>query len=197
MSRGRRTYRKRGRSLHRTRGRSLRRWLALALLAVVAAGLLYELALRDTTIEAHVRLPRATAAIGTGAGAVGVGADGTILRWLPLPPGRSLPQLQLGAVPPGPRLAGTALQQARVLGAAPAPLRPYLRRSSYGESGIDVELRSGIELRFGDASRAAEKWRAAAAVLADPSITTLGYVDLHAPRRPAVGGSGHALPPLP
>ena len=60
------------------------------------------------------------------------------------------------------------LQQARVLGAAPAALRPYIASSYYGESGVDVKLRSGIELRFGDASQAGEKWRAAAAVLADP-----------------------------
>ena len=58
-----------------------------------------------------------------------------------------------------------------MLGAAPAPLRPCIEGSCYGESGVDVELRSGIELRFGDASRAAEKWRSAVAVLADPSIT--------------------------
>ena len=32
-------------------------------------------------------------------------------------------------------------------------------------------------------------------MLADPSITALDYVDLHAPRRPAVGGAGHVLPP--
>jgi cell division septal protein FtsQ len=70
-------------------------------------------------------------------------------------------------------------------------------RSFYGKSGIDVELRSGVELRFGDASRAAEKWRAAATVLADPAITALDYVDLQAPQRPAVYGSGHALPPVP
>jgi len=75
-------------------------------------------------------------------------------------------------------------------------LRPYLERSYYGESGVDVELRGGIELRFGDASRAGEKWEAASAVLADPSIEALDYVDLHAPGRPAVGGSGHALPPV-
>ena len=85
--------------------------------------------------------------------------------------------------------------QARVLGAAPATLRPYIERSYYGESGVDVELRSGIELRFGDASQVAAKWKAAAAVLADPSITALDYVDLHAPGRPAVYGSGHTLPP--
>ena len=80
--------------------------------------------------------------------------------------------------------------------AAPATLRPYIERSYYGESGVDVELRSGIELRFGDASQAVTKWEAAAAVLADPSIEALDYVDLHAPRRPARGGSGHTLPPI-
>ena len=73
------------------------------------------------------------------------------------------------------------LEQARVLGAAPAALRPYLASSYYGESGVDVELTSGIELRFGEPRRAARKWKAAAAVLADPSITALDYVDLHAP----------------
>ena len=86
------------------------------------------------------------------------------------------------------------LEQALVLGAAPAPIRPCVEGSSYGESGVDVTLRSGIELRFGDATRAEQKWRAAATVLADPSITALDYVDLHSPGRPAVWGSGHTLP---
>ncbi len=89
------------------------------------------------------------------------------------------------------------LEQARVLGAAPATLRPFLSRSYYGESGVDVETTSGIELRFGDDSQAKRKWKAAAAVLADPSIEALDYVDLHAPARPAIGGSGHTLPPAP
>ncbi len=173
------------------------RWLALALFVALAAGLLYEFALRDTTVEAHVRLPVATATIGSGSGAVGVGPDGTILRWLPSPQASALPELPLSSAPAKARLGGTMLQQVRVLGAAPPALRPYVRRSFYGKSGVDVELRSGVELRFGDASRAVEKWRAAAAVLADPSITALDYVDLHAPGRPAVGGSGHTLPPLP
>jgi hypothetical protein len=60
-----------------------------------------------------------------------------------------------------------------------------------------VKLRSGIELRFGDASQAALKWKAAAAVLADPTIEALDYVDLNAPAHPAIGGSGHTLPPAP
>jgi hypothetical protein len=126
-----------------------------------------------------------------------VGPDGAILRWLPAPAESSLPELPLSSVPRGgARLSGTMLAQARVLGACPAALRPYVRSSFYGQSGVDVELWSGIELRFGDASRVARKWRAVAAVLADPSIEALDYVDVHAPGRPSVYGSGHALPPV-
>ena len=87
------------------------------------------------------------------------------------------------------------LEQVRVLAAAPAGLRPYLASTSYGEDGVSVELSSGIEIRFGDATQAQLKWRSAAAVLADPATETLDYVDVQAPRRPAVGGSGHLLPP--
>jgi hypothetical protein len=169
----------------------------LGLLAVLAAGAAYWLVLRDETVEPRLGAPRATATIGSGSEAVAVGPQGQAMAWLALPEDVRLPRLPLTAVPKSGHLAGPALEQARVLGTAPATLRPYLASSSYGESGVDVETRSGIELRFGDSSHAAEKWRAAAAVLADPSITALDYVDLHAPGRPAVGGSGHALPPSP
>jgi hypothetical protein len=165
------------------------------LLAVIAAGAVAQLLFGGKSVEPHLRPPRATATIGTGSEAIAVGSDGEILAWLPLSEDLQLPSLSLSSPPKGGRLAGPVLQQARVLGAAPAKLRPYLESSYYGESGVDVMLRSGIELRFGDASQAAAKWKAAAAVLADPSVTTLGYVDLHAPGRPAVGGSGHTLPP--
>lgn len=175
----------------------MRRVLPAAALLAVAAAVAYQLALRDTAVEPRLALPKATATIGEGEDAVAVGPNGAILDWLPISEELSLPRLPLSTPPGKPRLAGPMLAQARVLGAAPAALRPYLASSYYGESGVDVELRSGIELRFGDASWAGEKWRAAAAVLADPSIEALDYVDLHAPRRPAVGGSGHALPPPP
>jgi Cell division protein FtsQ len=167
------------------------------ILAVIAAGAVYQLLLGGKAVEPQVILPRATATIGSGSEAIAVGPDGQILAWLPLPEGVQLPQLPLSEPPPGGRLVGPALQQAQVLGAAPATLRPYVASSFYGESGVDVELRSGIELRFGDSSRATEKWKSAAAVLADPSVTALDYVDLHAPGRPAIGGSGHTLPPPP
>ena len=75
--------------------------------------------------------------------------------------------------PSRPRAAawpGRCCSRCACSGAAPAALRPYLAASRYGESGVDVEITSGIELRFGDASQATRKWKAAAAVLADPEI---------------------------
>lgn len=174
----------------------MRRWLIAVAALVVALAALYWLAIRDSTVVARLEAPRATATIGAGTDAVAVGADGQILAWIPLSEDALLPRLPLSSVPKGGRLAGPVLEQARVLGAAPAALRPYIESSYYGESGVDVELRSGIELRFGDASQVKAKWKAAAAVLADPSITALDYVNVIAPRRPAWGGSGHALPPV-
>lgn len=168
---------------------------AILLAAIAAAG--YWFAIRDESVAGKLRVPPATATIGSGEDAVAVGPDGRVLSWVELPEDVRLPQLPLDEPPPSDRLAGPALRQARVLGAAPPALRPYIESSHYSENGVAVELRGGIELRFGDASRAAEKWEAASAVLADPSIEALDYVDLHAPGRPAVGGSGHALPPVP
>ena len=158
-----------------------RRALAAALAVGVAIAAWFFL-LRTTTVEPTLTIALPTAVIGSGEDAIGVSPNGT------------LPALPLSEAPKSGRLAGPALEQARVLGAAPAPLRPCIAGSRYGESGVDVELRSGIELRFGDPSRAAEKWRSAVAVLADPSITAADYVDLHSPRRPTVYGEGHVLP---
>lgn len=174
-----------------------RRGLIVLASLLLAAAAVYWFQLRESAVAPALALPRATATIGSGSEAIAVGPRGEVLAWLPLPEGVQLPQLPLSEPPQDGRLEGPMLEQARVLGAAPPALRPYVASSYYGESGVDVELRSGIELRFGDASRVAEKWQAAAAVLADPSLTALDYVDLHSPRRPAVGGSGHALPPSP
>jgi cell division protein FtsQ len=175
----------------------MKRRLAVGALAVVALAAIYLLLLRDSAVAPTVTSPQPMSAIGAGSDAVAVSADGTVLSWLPAPADSSLPLLPLSKPPASGRLQGTALQQARVLGAAPAALRPYLQSSYYGESGVDVNLKAGVELRFGDASQAARKWRAAAAILANPSVTTLDYVDLHAPSRPAIGGSGHTLPSVP
>jgi cell division septal protein FtsQ len=165
--------------------------LVLAILAV------YWFALRQETTKPTVRVPQLAARIGEGEDAIGVAADGELVRWLPLPEEPPLPRLPLEKPPKGGRVKGPVLEQVRVLAAVPDPVRPYVESSYYGESGVDVNLTTGIELRFGSASQAARKWQDAAAVLADPSVTALDYVDLHAPGHPDYGGAGHPLPPAP
>jgi hypothetical protein len=164
-----------------------------ALVALAA----YWFLLRHETTEPRVLVPRLAATIGEGEEAIGVAADGALVRWLPLPEEPPLPRLPLDEPPKGGRVKGPSLEQVRILAAVPDELRPYLDSSGYGDKGVEVTLTTGIELFFGDASKAAQKWRAATAVLADPEVTDLNYVDLQAPSRPSYGGSEHELPAPP
>ena len=175
----------------------MKRALAVLALVLIGAVAVYYFVVRDKTVVADVQPLNLAATIGSGDGAIPVTGDGRLLTWLILPEGVELPQLPLTEPPQGKRLRGPVLEQARVLGALPAVLRPYVAGSRYGEDGVVVELTSGIELKFGDASKAGKKWKAAAAVLANPEIEALDYVDLRSPGHPAVGGEGHLLPPLP
>lgn len=174
------------------------RLIAGAAVAFVLAILAYWFLIRQDTAEPHVLVPRLAATIGEGEDAVGVAADGALVRWLPLPEEPPLPRLALEETPKGGRVKGSALEQVHVLAAVPDQLRPYLSSSGYGEvTGVVVTLTTGIELIFGDASQAAKKWRAAVAVLANPEVTSLDYVNLQAPSRPTYGGSEHELPSAP
>jgi hypothetical protein len=164
---------------------------------VLLAVLAYWFLIRQDTAEPQVLVPRLAATIGEGEDAIGVSADGSLVRWLPLPEEPPLPRLSLEAPPKGGRVKGPALEQVRVLAAVPDQLRPYVESSGYGENGVVVNLTTGIELRFGDDSQTAKKWRAAVAVLADPEVTGLDYVDLQAPSRPSYQGSEHELPAVP
>ena len=128
-----------------------------------------------------------------------VAADGVLL------PGIDVGDTELPAIEAAPADGGGALDdegsdQAAVLGAAPGALVPVIERTNVTADGLEVELEGGISLRFGDASRAAAKWAAAARTLADPSLDALTYIDLRVPGRPAVGGAveaAGAAEPLP
>ncbi|HVD39117.1 MAG TPA: hypothetical protein VNC15_09825 [Solirubrobacterales bacterium] len=170
--------------------------IGLAAVLIAAVGI-YWFVVRAGSAAPRVLVPDLSASIGEGSDAVGIAANGAVVRWLPLPEDPQLPQLPLGEPPKGGRVKGTALEQVRVLAAVPNALRPYLARSSFGESGVEVELTTGIEIRFGDASQARRKWHAAAAILADPDVTALDYVNVSAPSRAVFYGSGHELPAPP
>ncbi|MBN8867237.1 MAG: cell division protein FtsQ/DivIB [Solirubrobacterales bacterium] len=130
---------------------------------------------------------------GDGSDAVLVATDGTVLGpangqedSLPRIEGvpKDVPAGQVAdagdLVPPG------LLNQALVLGATPPELRTYVEGTRLSSDGVRLVLTNGLILLFGDASHVDEKWRAAAALIADPSFTDAGYVDLTVPRRPAV-----------
>jgi cell division septal protein FtsQ len=168
---------------------------AVVILTVIVVAFIAQKIVGGKTVEPHLVSSEPVATIGSGSEAVAVADDGTVLTWLTLPEDTTLPQLSLDSAPKGPRVRGSVLEEVHVLAATPPGLRPYVASSGFDARGVDIELSSGIELLFGSAGDAARKWRAAAAVLADPSITTLDYVNLLAPGRPTVGGSGHTLPP--
>jgi cell division septal protein FtsQ len=149
-----------------------------------------------STLNVKVTKRSAVATIGEGSGAVGVAEDGRVLRGVPVGHD-SVPRLPLTAAPKGSWVGGPVLEQAEMLGAAPKPLLRYVDHSFNGESGIGVELDGGVDLLFGTAGSADQKWQAAAAVLSDPDLGPLDYVDLSVPRRPAVGGVSYTAPSLP
>jgi cell division septal protein FtsQ len=117
-----------------------------------------------------------------------VASDGSLLPGLSTE-GMKLPTLHFDQLPQTGPLGGQALDEVRVVAAAPAPLRPLIESAaSAADYGIVVTLRGGIDLRFGAASAARAKWAAIASVLADPKVTSLEYVDARVPSRPAIGG---------
>jgi hypothetical protein len=173
------------------------RLIAAAVVALVVALAAYWFLLRVEQAEPRVLVPRLAATIGEGEDAIGVSGNGAMVRWLPLPEDPPLPRLPLDEPPQGGRVRGPALEQVRVLAAVPDALRPYVARSFVAESGVGVELTTGIELLFGDANQAARKWRAVAAVLANPEVTALDYVNVIAPNRPTFEEGEHELPAPP
>ena len=119
-------------------------------------------------------------------GGTGVAGDGTVLATgVDRPDG--IPEIA-GGGSLGDRVEGSELAAARILGAVPGPLQPQVSRAHVDEDhGVVAELNGGIELRFGSPANGDQKWRAAAAVLADPTLTSATYIDLSAPLRPVVG----------
>lgn len=140
----------------------------------------------SATVEVTVR--RDGSVLGEGSQALLIADDGTILG-----PAEGLedelPTLEgERPVSGATRLRGRDLSEALVLGALPAELRPFVTGadSDEVERGVEVEMTNGLTLIFGDDSRAAEKWKAAASVMADPELSGATSIDLSYPDRPAV-----------
>ncbi len=120
-------------------------------------------------------------------GGMVVAGDGTVLQTgVDRPDG--LPTIDAAAASSGDRVSGDALGAAEVLGGAPAVLAPQVESVAIDKKlGPVATLNGGVEVRFGDSSRSDLKWKAVAAVLADPSFTSANYLDVSAPSRPVAG----------
>jgi cell division protein FtsQ len=117
-----------------------------------------------------------------------VSADGYLLTGLDFD-ADGMPRIE-GASANGARLDGDAAAQAAIVGATPDSLRELITSSTWNEDdgGVEVELENGPEVRFGDGSRAADKWAAAVAVLSGSERGSPSYLDVSVPDRPVSGG---------
>jgi cell division protein FtsQ len=117
-----------------------------------------------------------------------VSADGYLLSGLDFD-ADVMPRID-GAGASGARLNGDAAAQAAILGATPEQLRELITSSNWNEDdgGVVVELENGPAVRFGDGSRAADKWAAAVAVLSGSERGSPSYLDVSVPDRPVSGG---------
>jgi cell division protein FtsQ len=129
------------------------------------------------------------AALSGAAGRTAVAGDGTVLG--PALLTNSLPILD-GSVEPtiGQRVREPqTLAAVTVLGAAPAPLAPFIKRVFNGREGLTVAMRNGLLVYFGNSTRPHAKWLSLARVLTSPSAAGAWYVDVRLPERPAAGMS--------
>lgn len=93
-------------------------------------------------------------------------------------------------VAPGPGSAVTntlVLQALSVLGAAPPAFDRAAEKAWFSSRGLTVQMRDGLLVYFGDATRPHAKWLALASVLADKSSEGATYVDVRLPGKPAAG----------
>lgn len=118
---------------------------------------------------------------------VAVAADGVLLRGETT---SGLPAVN-SRVPYGTaRLSsGPAIEQVRLLAAAPEHLRRRVSGVRSVPGGYVVSLAGYPELRFGPVERVESKWASAGRILGDPRVAAATYVDLRVPERPAVGPS--------
>lgn len=129
----------------------------------------------------------------TGADALPVAADGTLLRGTV---SDGIPVVKLRAPVVGDRVTdGRLLTTIHLLATAPPALRAHVTTAFRGEQGLTVDLRDGPVVHFGSSARLAAKWESLVAVLDSPGARGASGIDVRVPERPAAAGL--VAPPLP
>lgn len=137
------------------------------------------------TITVTERLP--VAVVKVDGEATGVAADGQLLTGLDVQ-GQGL--VGIDADTSNGRLDDPGTAQAAILAGAPEDLRKRVESIAWSEEneGVVIQLENGPEARFGDGSRAEDKWTALAAVLLQPESGGAAYADVSVPERAVTGG---------
>jgi cell division protein FtsQ len=148
------------------------------------------------TLKIHVIEEQPAAVLAVGGQRLLLAPDGSVLRGVVT--GHPLALIRSsGTVPQDTLTDRIPLSALHVAAAAPAELADRIISVTHGKQGILVHLREGPELIFGNDRRAAAKWAAIAAVLADPSSKGASFVDVRTPGRAFGGGLGaDTLAPL-
>ena len=129
------------------------------------------------------------ALLATDEGRLPVAADGTVLEGIEVD--TALPEIRtVAAIPSSGRLdPGGALDRVEVAAAAPPELRAKVASITIQpDKGYVAELQDGPVVWLGGHDRLAEKWDAAAAILATESSAGAEYLDVRTPERAAAGG---------
>lgn len=139
------------------------------------------------TLDVRVREHPLVASVATAGARVPVIADGSLLVGVRADP--RLPTLDAGRLRSSEQLGDRrALAAVAVLAAVPGPLRRRVSGAKHESRGLTLQMRSGPDLIFGDATRVRAKWAAATRVLAEPTAVGAVYLDLRVPERVAAGG---------
>jgi cell division septal protein FtsQ len=138
------------------------------------------------TLRVYVRVEQPLAVLRQGAAAWLVSEDGRVLRELPHPRLSSLPRVWL---PAGASVTSEAVlgdpvglrgvAALRALGGQ--PLGASVRDVRTADNELTLILRSGLEVRLGDASNLRLKFTVARAIL--PQLAPPGYLDVSVPER--------------
>lgn len=117
---------------------------------------------------------------------VAVAGDGALVHDAAAP--TALPAIYVTVPPAGTRVTGDALDQVKLLAAAPYALLAKIQRTAADPvHGLIAELRNGPRIYFGNGTQLGAKWAAAVTALADPRSAGAAYIDVSVPRRPVAG----------
>ena len=128
------------------------------------------------------RVPVAVA--GTGADAVTIDRSGQVIGAITGP--RVLPSLELAPPRVGQTVSAPWRSALVVVADLPAPLRAEVTSARVGSNGIELILRGGIEVRFGDGSRLRAKSVALQALLDQAGRSSIQRIDVRVPANPSL-----------